>query len=129
MLRANPVAITLSPVLKRLFFILLMLVLPLQATWAAAGTYCSHEQGSAAQHFGHHAHQHQAPDKNDSGAGSSTTFHADCASCHLGSAGAAASLLAVSSSIPAPPAISLEISFLPSIFLEGPERPKWASAA
>ena len=31
----------------------LLIVLPLQISWAVAATYCQHETGST-QHFGHH---------------------------------------------------------------------------
>lgn len=114
--------------IKRLLFVLLMLILPLQSAWAAASAYCQHEQGTAMQHFGHHAHQHQAADKDKSGGGPQATFHADCAFCHLGCVGVVTSSLDIPSSAPTSPAVSPEISFLPTIFLEGPERPKWASA-
>ena len=127
-LRDNSVAITLLPVIKRFFFVLLMLILPLQAVWAAASAYCQHEQGAATQHLGHHPHPHQNADKDKSGGGPQASFHADCAFCHLGGVGVVTSSLDTPSSASASPAVSPEISFLPSIFLEGPERPKWASA-
>jgi hypothetical protein len=43
---------------KKLFVILLLVILPFQLAWAGAGVYCQHETGKAAQHFGHHEHQH-----------------------------------------------------------------------
>lgn len=115
---------------KRLLFALLMLILPLQAVWAAAGFYCQHERGTATatQHFGHHAHQHQAADKNDSGNIPASGFDGDCAFCHLGCVGVVTSSLDVPSSAPASPAVSPVTPFRLSTFLEGPERPKWASA-
>lgn len=125
----NPVAITLSPVIKRLLFVLLLLVLPLQMSWAAVSAYCQHEQGAATQHFGHHAHQHQAPEKSDSGGDPSANFHADCGFCHPGGVGVVTSPLNVPSSAPASPAVSPGNDFLLTVFLEGPERPKWVSAA
>lgn len=39
--------------MKRWLFILLMLALPLQLSFAAVASYCGHEEGAAAQHFGH----------------------------------------------------------------------------
>lgn len=114
--------------LRRFFFIILMLILPLQASWAAVGAYCQHEQGSAAQHFGHHAHKHQAAEKEKKSGAPLAGFHADCGSCHIGCAGIVASLPDVPSSVPASLAFSPEIHFLPSIVLQGPERPKWAAA-
>jgi hypothetical protein len=127
-LRANPGATTLLLVVKRLLFVILMLILSLQAVWAAASAYCQHEQGAAVQHFGHHAHQHQASDKSDPSGGPASSFHADCAFCHLGGVGAVPSSLDVPASPPAFPAVLAENTFFPSICLEGPERPKWAAA-
>lgn len=37
---------------------LLLMLLPLQAIWAAAEPYCGHEHGKAAHHVGHHLHEH-----------------------------------------------------------------------
>lgn len=114
--------------MKRLLILFMLLILPLQATWAVASAYCQHEQGTATQHFGHHAHQHQAADKDKSDGGLQASFHADCAFCHLGCVGVVTSSLDTPSIAAVSPAVSPEISFLPAIFLEGPERPKWASA-
>ena len=45
--------------MKRIFAILLMLLLPLQWSYAAVADYCQHEEVVAAQdHIGHHAHKH-----------------------------------------------------------------------
>ena len=44
--------------MRKLLAILLISLLSLQASWAAAASYCRHEQGAAARHFGHHEHQH-----------------------------------------------------------------------
>ena len=44
--------------MRKLLAILLITLLSLQAAWAAAASYCAHEQGGSAQHFGHHEHRH-----------------------------------------------------------------------
>ena len=67
-----------------LFFLFL---LPLQAAWSAMGSYCQHETGAAASHFGHHSHVHKSPVTPDPGAESPATSndsHPDCNSCHAG---------------------------------------------
>lgn len=46
--------------MRRWIAILLMIVLPLQLTWAVASNYCQDEQGKEAQHFGHQLHMHEA---------------------------------------------------------------------
>lgn len=45
--------------MRRWIAIFLMIVLPLQLSWAVAASYCQDEQGSGAQHFGHHFHADQ----------------------------------------------------------------------
>ncbi|MBA4342298.1 MAG: hypothetical protein C0423_09110 [Methylibium sp.] len=70
--------------------IFLLLLLPVQWTWAAAASICRHESSIHASHFGHHEHRHDhqasatasvdasddTPQQGDSG------VHADCATCH-----------------------------------------------
>jgi hypothetical protein len=46
--------------MRKLLALLLISLLSLQASWAAAASYCRHEQGPAAKHFGHHEHQHES---------------------------------------------------------------------
>lgn len=49
--------------MRRWIAILLMIVLPLQLSWAVAANYCQDEQVAGAQHFGHHVHlQHDGVD-------------------------------------------------------------------
>lgn len=68
---------------KKLLLIFLLVLLPLQFSWAAAAAYCQHEEEPATLHFGHHSHQHDAkadlPDEVDT----PTKVHADCGYCHL----------------------------------------------
>lgn len=45
--------------------VFLLLLLPLQITWAAANAYCHHESDVASEHFGHHDHEHKAVDTKD----------------------------------------------------------------
>lgn len=45
--------------MRRWFSILLLVLLPIQFSWAAAAAYCEHESGARADHFGHHEHDHQ----------------------------------------------------------------------
>lgn len=79
--------------MRRWLSLLLLFILPLQFTLAAAAAYCQHEQGPDVRHFGHHVHVHQA----DAGAQKTaksakdngkttppTTADYDCGICHLG---------------------------------------------
>lgn len=47
-------------VLRRCLFVLLLVLVPFQFAWSAAATYCGHEAGSGAPHFGHHQHHAKA---------------------------------------------------------------------
>ena len=114
---------------RRFFFVLLIVMLPLQSTWATAKAYCEHEQGSAAKHFGHDAHQHQATNEENTDDGGSAPPHADCGFCHHGSVGVASSLLDTPSSASTFPVVWPESSLIPTVFIEGPERPDWLLAA
>lgn len=67
---------------RRLFLIILLMILPLQLSWAAAGAYCKHEKGAASNHFGHHVHQHQAKSDTPDSKGEFGKVHNDCSSCH-----------------------------------------------
>lgn len=46
--------------LRRCLFVLLLVVVPFQFAWSAASTYCGHEDGAGASHFGHHQHHAKA---------------------------------------------------------------------
>ncbi len=45
--------------MRRWLAIFLLVFIPLQFTWAAASAYSQHENWDAANHFGHHAHEHK----------------------------------------------------------------------
>jgi hypothetical protein len=67
--------------------ILLLVLMPLQLSWAAVGAYCQHERGQAASHAGHHTHEHQSQAESDVPAGEKGVMpsaDADCVTCHAG---------------------------------------------
>lgn len=68
--------------MKKLLSILLLVSLLFQASLAMALTYCQHEEGREAQHFGHHAHQHKASSDEDDKSNINMKMHPDCESCH-----------------------------------------------
>lgn len=118
--------------MRRLLVILMMVVLPLQLSWAAAAGYCQHESSSVASHFGHHVHKHLAK-SGDSKLGTSASklvADDDCTVCHLGGVGIVSM---VSFSFPVAIATSDMaggiVPLLTSIRPERPERPKWTPAA
>jgi hypothetical protein len=72
----------------------MLLLLPLQFSWAAVASYCQHERAAAApavQHPGHHEHQHassetqftaKAVDNNSSDNTVAFSSDPDCHTCH-----------------------------------------------
>ena len=71
--------------MKRFFVILLMLILPLQFSFAAASAYCADEANVAVEHYGHHAHDGEqlSPDPDTT---KKTPKNSECGACHLGCA-------------------------------------------
>ncbi|MES2318861.1 MAG: hypothetical protein V4631_15380 [Pseudomonadota bacterium] len=116
------------------FLRLLIVALTLQFAWGVASAYCGHESGTASQHFGHHAHQHQGAGGDDVDDDGGTTpsskigADSDCATCAHAPAGVGASA--------STPIIVAVVSheFLPALigrpapYLGAPERPQWSIA-
>lgn len=120
--------------------ILLLMFLPLQASWAVVAGYCQHETGQASQHVGHHDHQHVAQQtvanpalSDDSTSDSSPSPIAggdmDCAACHANCAPGVPGVLA--------PGLEAEPHGRPlalpthprSAPAETPDRPNWVRLA
>jgi hypothetical protein len=84
--------------MRRAVTLFLLLVLPLQLSWAVAAVYCQHEAvAQVAGHLGHHEHQHaqadevagdvakqHVPEQKDAG-DKAQCVDDDCAYCHLAS--------------------------------------------
>ncbi len=118
---------------------LLLLVVPLQASWAAVGGYCQHESGEAAQHVGHHEHQHESNFANDyvgkdiveetTALNSLGIADSDCAVCHA----TATAILTTSIVPPHADILSASLSRPPDQALSAiaypPERPNWLALA
>lgn len=45
--------------MRRWLTVFLLILLPLQLSWAVAATYCAHEADPAVNHIGHHQHRHE----------------------------------------------------------------------
>ena len=130
--------------MRRFIAICLLMLLPLQFSWAAVGVYCGHESGAWAQHLGHHEHAHEHAPAGldavaDTAAGdalassdapnSSPLTNHDCGHCH----GTCWSLPA-----PAEPLVMASLAAHPGATAPGhlrtlaqtpPERPQWARLA
>lgn len=67
--------------MKRYFLIFLLVLLPLQFSWAIAGAYCAHEEAGA-PHFGHHVHEHEEIKDDDKHEAKKIQADTDCDYCH-----------------------------------------------
>ncbi|WP_077037006.1 cation efflux protein, CzcI family [Pelomonas sp. KK5] len=117
--------------MKRLFALLVAVLLPLQFAWGVAAAYCQHD-ADAKQHFGHHAHVHveqgKAQEPNKASGGIQADL--DCGFCHAGSAAALPAFDAAPAvmSVAAPP-LSLGDPRPPSAPQRTPDRPQWLRLA
>ncbi len=123
--------------MRRWFAVLLLVLLPIQLSWAAVASYCAHETESAAGHFGHHdhaGHGHASPADSagqDAQADGTATglSDLDCGHCHGYCAGilAAVNGFAAQAADSAPPALGPAPGAEP--MPAQPERPQWAPLA
>lgn len=124
--------------MRRWLTLLLLVVLPLQLTWAAAAAYCQHEASDGIGHVGHHVHEHPAaPDGADGDAKSQKQAAQDakpcsdndCGFCQLGAAkplGAQAVIVTARAVMARPPATPVQP--LPTRDPDRLERPNWRLA-
>lgn len=114
--------------MRRLLCIVLLLLAPLQASWAATSVYCTHEIGMAANHFGHHDHQHDKVYDRDGPTGDPTKtggIDSDCAGCHV-NGGLVLPSVTVLVSVPALTIEPFKAPNLPASHAQfPPERPPW----
>ena len=113
--------------MRRYLAIFLLVLLPLQFSWAAMASYCEHETSVTAKHPGHHTHDHASVDHQESSKNSpqSAGMDHDCATCHMGCAAALVNDLntttaAVSDDNPLHPQVIVS-----QLSRERPERPNW----
>jgi hypothetical protein len=118
--------------MRRLFMIFLLVFMPLQLGWAAMASYCQHESGAAAKHFGHHERQHQAnAGEHDQSKPKSSlgTVDADCSFCHA----CCSTILIDTQCIPLTGTVSQSVMWHRdnsiSAFPSRPERPNWGVLA
>lgn len=111
--------------MRRWLALILLCLLPFQASWAAVANYCQHEEGPAVAHFGHHAEEHQWSADHDDGDSPGYGHHHDHLAGFLALTGTAVDI-----SVPTwPPALSEDDRILPSRPPEQPERPNWPISA
>lgn len=121
--------------MRRWLALFLLCLLPLQVSWAAVADYCSHEQETTAQHFGHHDDEHkvwtdqsdgakQQPDPAQTGESSLGHEHS-----HLSGFLGLVHEHSVSTPGSLQPALRCDALTYPSTPPDRPERPNWPTPA
>ncbi|RZL04249.1 MAG: hypothetical protein EOP36_01140 [Rubrivivax sp.] len=112
--------------MRRLIAIVLLMLLPVQALWAAAEPYCQHEHDAAAHHVGHHAHEHHDQDGSDKDPSMASSLadhdHHCCASLSLLPCG-----LSVPGTLPAADFVAPPLATYAQVQVSRIERPQWPS--
>ena len=136
--------------MRRWLSILLLVVMPLQLSWAAVAAFCAHESSPKAPHFGHHAHAH-AQQRSvgvpldvakvgaldtvsvSSGVNSGVTsdIAIDISDCHFHGPGVAAlpTLIVTPAGVAAAPQTVWTAAAVSAPVLAQPDRPQWARHA
>lgn len=113
--------------MKYYLLIFLLVLLPLQFSWAATVGYCQHETSVTFNHTGHHTQDQLSDNQQESSknAPHSACMDHDCATCHMGCANAPVNdlgMITVTVSDNPPPHFQ---GFASQLSKERPERPKW----
>jgi hypothetical protein len=118
--------------MKRVFLVILILLLPLQLSWAAVASYCQNEVSQARVHFGHHEHKtsQQPVSMKDHVSKGAVDNDTECGFCHLSCCKSVTAYtqlkLPADFNLAAYPLIPSDFS---SHIAEGPEKPNWQLAA
>lgn len=118
--------------MRKCLAIFLLVFMPLQLSWAAVvSSYCQHETGASAKHFGHHDHQHKAADGKGAAPDPAKTGGGDpdCASCHAGCSLALSGEATLTSMFSSSLDVADYWARLTSPPLERLERPQWRALA
>lgn len=111
--------------MKKLLLILLLAVLPLQYTWAAAAVYCTHENAQTTKHFGHHSHQHDAADAKADSPDKKPGADNDCGTCHMAAQPSFLSSVVLLIQPEEAPHADRPLPRYTSHISDGPQRPDW----
>lgn len=116
--------------MRRLVIIFMLLLLPVQITWAGISAYCKHETGVSAQHFGHHEHQHQAQEDESKQDNPTFKFDGDCSFCQFSGLGMTSMPSKEMGNFLLVASRHMIFSDIPASYrLDRPDRPNWVRAA
>lgn len=118
--------------MRRYLILFLVLLLPLQVSWAAVANYCGHEKQITAYHFGHHQdeHQHSSPASDNSDNGKQPADRYSFSHDHNHLSGFIALLLtetAISDRVSSSQLLPDDIAALPALSPVRLERPNWSA--
>ncbi len=115
--------------MRKWLAIFLLMMIPLQFTWAATSAYCQHEKGVAIQHVGHHGHQHQklSSERSVADQAKPSGLDLDCGTCHAGCSFVVTSVLSNSVLTTSTEIEANTERLRTSPPLKVPDRPKWIS--
>ena len=126
--------------MRRFVALLLLVLLPLQAVWAAVAPHCQHEGEATSHHLGHHlpdpphpaaaepADAHEATAPVSDPASDTASTHSHCHGCQGSTLLAHEVRLTWPMSATAPP-VSAQHRGLPAPPSARPERPQWHGLA
>jgi hypothetical protein len=125
----NPLAMLQFRPMRRLILIFLLVVFPLQVSWAVASAYCAHEANPVSIHPGHH--QHAAGFEADTLAGDNTSsgIDVDCGDCHFSNVAIVSSAADGAITLVSHVRSGAGLAFIPLLRPTRPERPNWQPAA
>jgi len=118
--------------MRRSFLVILILLLPLQLSWAAMASYCQNERDQTQVHFGHHEHRvsQKSAETKDPASKNVVDNDVECGLCHLSCCKSVTTYTQLKLSADFNMAV---YPFIPSDFsshiAEGPEKPNWQLAA
>ena len=115
--------------MRRWLLVFLLVLLPLQLTWAAVSTYCQHESKSSIRHIGHHIHKHAGSLSGGDGVDSSEvgSLENDCGVCHANCSVAFHSPSQTLRLNAEPVRIVVKATLYLASYQDLPERPQWVS--
>lgn len=111
--------------MRRLFALILLVLLPLQFSWSAVAPYCERESAVDAHHGGHHVQAFADADDIDD----ATTCDVDGSHCHGHGTALPSRNAAVPAVVPAVHARALAYPARGAYAAKRPERPQWRRLA
>ena len=115
------------PSMRKWLTIFLLLLMPLQVTWAAASAYCQHRGDISTEHVGHHAHKHnvQSVERSITDQTQQGGSDSDCGTCHAGCSFAVPFAFSGTEFLTSLVIIKSSENLFTSHPLDLPERPRW----